>query len=79
MGRRKKAYDYIDALKKIAAAGLEDSPAPNCDRKDDWDDLLPLEERTKRILGLVNNHRHFHELNSCPYHLQTFQPLQALP
>lgn len=57
MGRRKKAYDYIDALKKIAAAGLEDSPAPNRDREDDWDDLLPLEERTKRILGLVNNQK----------------------
>lgn len=58
MGRRKKAYDYIDALKKISAAGLENSPAPNRDRvEDDLEELLPLEERMKRILGLVNDQK----------------------
>lgn len=57
MGRHKKAYDYIDALKKIAAAGLADSPAPNRERDGELDELLPLEERTKRILGLVNEQK----------------------
>lgn len=58
MGRRKKAYDYIDALKKIAAAGLADSPAPNREITDEeLNELLPLEERMKQILGLVDNRK----------------------
>lgn len=58
MGRRKKAYDYIDALQKIAAAGLEGSPAPNSELNgDETDKLLPLEERARNILGLVNNNK----------------------
>lgn len=58
MGRRKKAYDYIDALQKIAAAGLEGSPAPNRELNgDETDELLPLEERARNILGLVNNNK----------------------
>lgn len=58
MGRRKKAYDYIDALQKIAAAGLEGSRAPNSELNgDETDKLLPLEERARNILGLVNNNK----------------------
>jgi len=60
MGRRKTAYDYIDALKKLHAAGVLRSPAPNrgdiiVDASDDEEVLLSIEERSRQILGLVNN------------------------
>lgn len=54
MGRKKKAYDYIDAIKKIMAAGMSGSPPPNRKVEDDGEELPSLEERTKKILGLVN-------------------------
>jgi len=54
MGRRKKAYDYIDAIKKIAEAGLEGSPSPNRELSE-IESMPSLAERTQAILGLVNH------------------------
>lgn len=56
MGRRKIAYDYIDAIKKINNAGLRDSIPPNADRTSWNDDQLPsLEERVEKLFYLSNN------------------------
>lgn len=57
MGRRKKAYDYIDAIKKITEAGLGSDPPPNRESGEDWEHLTSLTERTKQILGLVNKEK----------------------
>lgn len=56
MGRRKKAYDYIDALKKLNNAGLSNSIPPNADRANLNDEQLPsLEERVAKLFYLSNN------------------------
>jgi len=53
MGRRKKAYDYIDELKLLTNSGLAGNAPPNEARI--VDDTLPsLDDRVKSILGLVN-------------------------
>ena len=54
MTKKKKAIDYIEILKKINHSGISHSPVPNRVQTG-TDDLCSLEERTRRILGLINN------------------------
>lgn len=54
MPRRKwEATDYLERLRKLAAAGIAGSPSPTR-AGEDIDALPSLEERTRRLLGLVN-------------------------
>ncbi len=55
MGRRKKAYDYIDAIKKIKESGLDKSIPPNAVLPAIEDILPSLEERVKKIFYFTNN------------------------
>ena len=52
MGRPKKAYDYIDALKKISAAGLT-HPVAAVSEDAAAEELASLSERVRQILGLA--------------------------
>lgn len=54
MKKKKEAYEYIEILKKLKQASLSGSPPPNrtvgC-----LDELSSIEERTRYILGIINN------------------------
>lgn len=53
MGKKKTADDYLDALRKLKAAGMEHPQYIN--EKTKTDDSLPtLEERVDAVLGIVN-------------------------
>lgn len=56
MPRKKEASDYIAILKKLNHSGLSGSPPPNR-TKVYTEALEPIEERVRRILGLVNKNR----------------------
>jgi len=53
MMRKRNANDYIEILRKLKRSGLSGSPPPNRTQVD-FDDLPSMEERTQRILGVVN-------------------------
>jgi len=53
MTKKKKAYDYIQVLKKLKSSGLSGSPPPNRLATSD-DDLPSINERVQQLLGLVN-------------------------
>lgn len=56
MGKRKDALSYIDALRRLHAAGMADAPKVNAPMRSHPDDvLLPLEQRVDKILGIVNS------------------------
>ncbi|MCF0201283.1 MAG: CRISPR-associated endonuclease Cas2 [Bacteroidales bacterium] len=60
MPRKKwEAIDYLERLRKLSAAGVADSPAPNR-VLEDWETLPSLEERVQTILGLVNHNGRRH-------------------
>lgn len=46
--------NHKDGQQRIPAAGMSGSAPPNRPVPDDIDELPSLEERTKKILGLVN-------------------------
>lgn len=53
MAKKKTASDYIEILKKLKHSGISGSPPPNRSPGDN-DDLVTIEERVQRVLGLVN-------------------------
>lgn len=53
MTKKKKAYDYIQILKKLKSSGLSGSPPLNR-TVSDFDELISIDERVRQVLGLVN-------------------------
>ena len=60
MPRRKwEAIDYLNRLKKLAAAGLKHTQKP-INIEENTNDIVSLEERVKQLLGLVNQKERKH-------------------
>jgi CRISPR-associated endonuclease Cas2 len=55
MTKKKTPDDYIALLKRLKSSGLSDSPPPNRNAGTDDDELPSVEDRVKRVLGIVNN------------------------
>ena len=53
MGKRKSPLSYIEILRKLQHAGVENSPEINR-KPNDLDYLPTLRERVDKILGIVN-------------------------
>jgi len=53
MTKQRTPQNYIDILRKLKRAGIENSPPANR-TPNDFDELPDLEERVEKILGIVN-------------------------
>ena len=49
---RHKNLDFPVIMRKLVGAGIAHSPQPN--RTADTDGLMPIEERVRKVLGVVN-------------------------
>jgi CRISPR-associated protein Cas2 len=53
MTKKKKELTFVEKIRKIKRAGIEDSP--EIQKIEPVEELAPLPERIKKILGLANN------------------------
>lgn len=54
MSKKRKPKDYIELLRLLRQGGVSGSPPPNQPHFGGDDELTSIEERVRRVLGLVN-------------------------
>ncbi len=54
MSKKRKPKDYIELLRLLRQGGVSGSPPPNHPHFGGDDELTSIEERVRRVLGLVN-------------------------
>lgn len=54
MKHKPDASTYLNRIKKLHEAGLTRSPSPNRINNYDYDSINNIEERTRKIIGIIN-------------------------